>query len=242
MTIREGQQRSNDLSIFAPKDILFSHEAIEHASHGVLLVVVHKDTGMILTNVENSNKPETGKASGQISIPSETAKNDENRFVTTAYALIEEVVGLSSLAETAHQLHLAYFNDSFLSYRSPNGNELQGALGVVIYDGPLAIKRTPSDITDVTPNGWIYPNDLVVKPNVRPISQQAIFLAMSRDIISTALSIHDAGRAVSVSSFIPAVLGVDASDQQTLRTLYKKRKQETDVSIPHIPTSYLRRN
>src|SRR5258706_6486726 len=103
-----------------------SLEPIQHASHGILLVVMHKDSGLILTNVENSKKPETGKISGQTSIPSETAKNGENRFTTAAYALIEEVVGLTSLQETAQQLHFAYFDDSFLTYESPNGHEVKG--------------------------------------------------------------------------------------------------------------------
>ena len=241
MIIQEAQARSNDTLSYAPRDLLFSREKVEHTSQGVLLVVVHKGTGQILTNVENSDKPETGKAYGQVSIPSETAKLGENRFVTTAYALIEEVVGLTSISQTAHQLHLAYFDDSFISYRSPTGHELQGALGVIIYDGPLAIKRSPSDITEVTPNGWIHPNALVEKPNVRPVSRQAIFSVISGNVIPAALSNHDQGKSISVSSFIPAVLGVDAGDQQALWTLYRKRKQETDMRIPLVPTPYLRR-
>lgn len=186
---------------------------------GVALLIVDKSSigsgdPRIWTINELSSSPETQKLAGQVSIPAETRKEDEEESETVFGGLAEftdsdEVVS-----------HLKINPNKFYAKSAIRVNGFAIDVAIIFYDGPTDAPIIPSDDEEVEPRGWASTRELgLLNGEARSIVGDSISFAQEQG----AFDLSEEDQVIPITSLI--------EDYSSLNEFIEKRDTKTDILL-----------
>lgn len=161
-------------------------EIEDDQSVGVILLVLAVDPAshqtLVWTQLENSAKESTNRKVGQISLPSETRKVDENQVKNMLGALGEFT------KDDADIDRLSLVSVTTMPRESLAYGGRPADLAVVFYDGPLDLDHSPVDEIETSPHGWMTIADIQRQNGVvRELAHISLQFALEQRMIEEAL-------------------------------------------------------
>jgi hypothetical protein len=188
---------------------------------GVVLIIIDKNSIIsgdprIWTVNELVEKPETDRIPGQIAIPAETRKVDEDKESTVLGGLAE----FTDSDDVVNRLKIIPGKFYVKSAFELNGFEVDMAF--LVYDGPTDEEIKPTDVAEVEPNGWISFSDAAfLNGEMRSFAHDSIEFIQNHKIIE-----HIAGES---DSLVPLTSIYDGDF--CLRDFLEARDNQNDIPL-----------
>lgn len=163
----------------AERDFAYSAEQ-RRPSVGVMSVIYHPDTKSLLVVKEKKSKEATNKHAGEVSLPIETRKANEEPFINLLGSLAE-VFDDRHTMHFGETLHLSSFSQKM--FHLPN-HEVPVDIAVFLYEGPQIVP-TPVTTDEVESYGWV-PLDKLKDLPLRSVTREALMYLQEDDLLAQA--------------------------------------------------------
>lgn len=156
--------------------------------HGLGVVIINAQTGQIWSIKERTSKPETGREPGELSLPMETRKFGESRWLNLLGALAEayddvDIHGRDRRLELQQSLCRVdnYTFHPGVTFETP-GSVVRCGIAVLIHKGDTSVDEIqPYNAAEVGEAQWSSVGSLLV-PGVRPLARAVVAATLDRGV------------------------------------------------------------
>ena len=156
-------------------------------TRGIGLAIVNRE-GQVWVHRDSTSRTQTGRRAGDLSIPFETQKREES-LEHNVLGAVPEVVDNNTLSLLAQHL---YTTDNFRStrelYYRNGGKPIHYRVAVTVFGGDPGIYFTKPHDNEANPYGWMYPEELLGREDLRPLARHAVSYLHNNGIIDVKLA------------------------------------------------------